>query len=88
MPTHERITVNHVNTVLEQGGCFVLAREPDGGLAIIPDVFLQEWGCELVWSGDLSDLGDGWEWTEDEDGNRVLAEGEAEMAARALNEFS
>ncbi|WP_327309769.1 hypothetical protein OG730_41240 (plasmid) [Streptomyces sp. NBC_01298] len=87
MTTHETVTTAHVSAVLEQGGRFVLAREPDGSLAIVHDVFLQEGEYELVWSGDLSDLGDGWEWTEDEDGSLVLAEGEAELAARVLNEI-
>ncbi|MFE6274094.1 hypothetical protein ACFVQ9_35495 [Streptomyces goshikiensis] len=86
MPSQERVTITHINTVLEQGGRFVLAREADGALAVVHDVFLQEDGYELVWSGDLSDLGDGWEWAEDEDGKPVLAEGEAEMAAQVLNE--
>ncbi|MEV6680655.1 hypothetical protein AB0N09_27895 [Streptomyces erythrochromogenes] len=39
----------------------------------------------LVWGGELSDLGDGWEMYEDAQGNKFLREGEAELATRILN---
>lgn len=87
MKTHEQVAAHHINDVLERGARTVLVRQPDGSLHTVPDSFLTLDDYVLVWSGDLSDLGDGWEMDEDEQGNKILCEGEEELAARILNEM-
>ncbi|MFE9844653.1 hypothetical protein [Streptomyces goshikiensis] len=86
MVSEAQVTPAHVQYIVERshtGSHYQLVRYADGSLDYLAS---GEWPdrrpYRLVWSGDLSDLGDGWEYTK----AGQLTAADAEIAADLLND--